>query len=211
MAIQIRISPDAMRASAARQKSIAQKVFEINDRMGALSSKLNAAWDGGASVQALGNLAELRDSTKDAANFIDTGSDKLNAIAQAFETLDEGGAPVIVALDIANFPMLRGVINIITEWMLNFSGTVRIVPDEVREVGKELDVLSNLVKEVAAELNKHLKTLDSEWDGRASEKFKADMQENIASLKVLSAKLDDFGARVIKAANRYEEIDNMFN
>lgn len=210
MAIQIRISPDAMRASATRQKSIAQKVYEINDRMGNLSSQLNAAWDGGASVQALGNLAELRDSAKDAAQFLDAGAEKLMNIAQAFEALDDGGTPTIMPFDINNFPLLKAIPGIAIEWILNFSGTVRIVPEEVREVGKELDVTANMVKDVAAQLTKHVKTLESEWDGRACDRYCAEMREDITSLKILASKLDDFAARVIKAANRYEEIDNMF-
>ena len=209
MAIQIRVSPDGLRAAAERQRTIANMVQEINGRMGNLSSALNAAWDGSASQQALGAMVELRDATQAIAECIESGATKLNDLAQAFEFLDEGksGAiPIVAKLDLKQFPMLTGTLRDI----LNFTGVVRIVPDEVRAVAGNLEDVCAEIVDALGRLRQNADALAGEWEGRAYQKYQVETEELAAGMKQVVKSVEEFADRIRFAATRYEEIDNMF-
>lgn len=212
MSFQIRISPDGLHAAAERQNSIAKMVNDVYERLGSLSSELNAAWDGGASRQALGAIAELRDTTEALAEGIGVGARKLNNIAQAFENLDEGDSLTFTAIVFDPGIMARcgGGMPSIKAFLLNFSGTMRIVPDAVRHVAEALMKLSSLVEDAGAQLNANMKVLSDEWEGKAYLKYAEETKELLKGIKKLNAAIEELAGRIRAAAIRYEEIDNMY-
>ena len=98
MAYQIRISPNALRASAERQLTVSATVDDATARLSNLVTVLNAAWDGSASTQALEDLRKIREDVADIAQGTAGNANKLKEIAQVFENLDEalgiGAVPI---------------------------------------------------------------------------------------------------------------------
>ena len=60
MAFQIRIVPESLRSAAQKLKNIASKAGEAEGRITNLKQQLDAAWDGGASTDALSSLEDLK-------------------------------------------------------------------------------------------------------------------------------------------------------
>lgn len=213
MAFQIRVSPNALRESADRQRAISASLQELSSRMGALSTALNAAWDGGASIQALGAFAELRDATNAAADYVEDGASKLNAFAQAVESLDDGKPTIvpIARMDIGAITnLLKTPAPSLKGFLLAFSGALRIVPDEVREIAQQLEEVANNLEDDCAQLRNLVDKLANDWEGRAYQKYAEETSDAAAGFRRLAAEVHEFSDRLRTAAMRYEEVDNLF-
>lgn len=211
MAFQIRISPDALRAAAERQKSVLSTIDETKSKMTAMISMLNQAWDGGASSQAIGTLEELRNLAGNLGEGANGGANKLESIAQAFEALDDGEDSPFVAVRFDDrITQLVGCPAPRPNFPLVFSGSLRIVPDQVRNVATQCKQLTEVYVGIVDELRNSLNTLEGEWEGKSFLKFANECEELIKAFKRMANVLEEFADRIRTVATRYEEIDNMF-
>ena len=89
MSFQIRINPQALRAAAQRRAQVQEATRECTAQLENMRNRLNAAWDGGASNQALESMDDIIESVKSLAEGTDVTANVLQAIASMFEELDE--------------------------------------------------------------------------------------------------------------------------
>lgn len=210
MALQIRINPAALRAAAERQRVVYETAQTAKATLGSMYNKLDDAWDGGASATALNDVEELRGYASQMGDGVNESADKLVTIAEAFENLEfdlnpnkwviSPIRPIWNAVFGANLPPLGA--------MLALRGSLRIIPDAVREVASMADSLAKEYEEAAAEMKKMISTLENSWEGRAFTRFQNDTQEMVIAYRSFAEKLMDFADELRMAANRYEELDN---
>lgn len=204
----ILISPDALRAAAERQRTIVDNVDETIGRITSMTSELDEAWDGGASVQAVEVLQGLRISANGIRDGLQDGVSMLGGLAEAFEALDDGGLPLAVSVRFDSTKVLPGVPH--PFFTLAFSGQLRIEPDQVRDVAAQCEQIAEVYLAKANDLQNSLNTLESSWQGKSFNKFVATSTEQIDAMQKVSEALTEFADRIRNAANRYEEIDNLF-
>lgn len=212
MAYQIRISPNALRASAERALTVTAAVDDATAVISQLVTELNAAWDGGASQQALEDLRRIRENIADIGQGTNGTAQKLKEVAEVFEKLDDAIAgPVAV-------PMHPQIINMVGAIMkkpiwidqLNWfvANTLRIVPDEVRQVSVKCRQVSDELQGTAMQLSEMVDNLAGEWEGKSYNRFASDTKEMVAGFKRSAESLEAFANTIAKAADRYEALDN---
>lgn len=212
MANMIRISPNALRAAAERHLTVTAAVDEATARLANLVTELNAAWDGGASNDALDNMREIREDIADIAKGTSGHADRLKRIAEAFEALDESsGNPTIMPLNLVGriaslIPIGPDGILRPFNWFLHNS--LRIVPDEVRNVANQCRHVSDELMETAMKLTADVDALSSDWEGRSYERFAADSRDMITAFKNCASRLVKLAETLNNAADRYEALDN---
>lgn len=202
--MQIRISLEVIRSAAARHQEVQSTVNEASERIEMMLSRLNDAWDGGASQQALGQLQELRDSINEIGEGTGRNANWLDSIANAFEQLDAG-----VPLAVSRWMDTRLLKTIaLEEMLLRLVGNLRIIPDEVREVADEGRHVSAMLKEAAHNLRAQLDELANSWEGRSYNRFADESRMLIDSFEGVSEQMENYARRLNIAADRYEELDN---
>lgn len=214
MANVIRISPNALRASADRHMTVTATVDEATARISNLVNELNAAWDGGASNEALETLRSIREDIADIGQGTSGSANRLKSIAEAFEALDEsgnggiGGAiigvvePILAKVSKLIVPVVRPAFN----WFV--PAALRIVPDEVRQVAAQCRQVADELRATAQQLNEMVQSLASEWEGKSYNRFAADTRDMVVAFRNASERLDDLADTIAKAADRYEALDN---
>lgn len=209
MAYQIRISPNALRAAAERHLTVTAAVDEATARLSNLVTALNAAWDGGASNEALSTMREIREAIANISEGTAGHADKLKRIAEAFEALDESGTPSGIAI-MTDFtlPPLVGPGGMLRKFNWFLQNTLRIVPDEVRQVADQCRHISNELQETAHKLKADVDGLAADWEGRSYDRFAAQSHEMIAAFRHGAERLDQFADTIARAADRYEALDN---
>ncbi|MGM9603388.1 MAG: WXG100 family type VII secretion target [Faecousia sp.] len=207
----IRISPDALRAAAERQRNILSAVDETKTKMTSMTSELDQAWNGGASVQAIHTLQDLRKAADSIFDGLQDGASMLDGIAQAFEALDDGENSPLIAIRLDDrFNQRLGCPAPGPIFSLAFSGQLRIEPDQVRDVAAQCNQIAEEYVGKANELQNSLSTLESDWQGKSFTRFANMSTKLIGAFKEISEALNEFANKIRNAANRYEEIDNMF-
>lgn len=209
MALQIRINPDRMREIANSQRVISDRADELSAKLKEIMVKLDNAWDGVASEEALNAIEQLISAGRNLSGDINESAQRLDSVANAFESVDEGN-PVPVQIVAFRFlpSMIPGIIPI------NFpklkGRSVRIIPDEVRMLAvrcrETSDELMGLMEDFFSTVN----TLSESWEGRSYLKYVDDTAELKKGAKVLNETLRDFAERLTATATRFEEIDQMF-
>lgn len=206
MSFQIRINPQALRAAAQRRAQVQEATRECTAQLENMRNRLNAAWDGGASNQALESMDDIIESVKSLAEGTDVTANVLQAIASMFEELDEtlsAGSAVAVPVYAKRIacPILPGFI-------LRLSGNLRIIPDEVRESADMGREVSKRFTEAADEIWSQVQSLEDVWEGKSFNKFYDESKELVNGFKELSDAVDSLCTKLYVAAERYEEIDN---
>lgn len=208
MSLQIRISSDALRSAAERQRVIQAGLDETTDTLGTQISQLRQAWEGNAGLQAAEILEELK---KHAVKLLDAtayGASKLTGFCEMFEAIDKGE-------QISAFVSKFDVLHIVgcprpTLFPFYLPGNVRIVPEELRVVATQCSTIAATYTEKADELRDLLNKLQNEWEGNAFNKYSEETLDLIAEFTKMADAIMEFADRIRTAALRYEEIDNMF-
>lgn len=203
MAFQIRINPAALHAAANREKVIAETVHEAAAKLSMLSAKLGDAWDGGASEAAIDSLHQIRSGANNVGEGADSGAERISSIANAFAALDGGtGVGSIKPLPTGLIPMPP-----INPFTLVVSDSLRIVPDQVREIGAECRIVSDTLMQSAMELTELVSNLASDWEGASYNRFADDTAQLVAAFREAAQGLEEYANEIITAATRYEELD----
>lgn len=211
MAIQIRVSPDALRQGAEEIRAMTNQNDVLNNGIQVLANKLDGAWDGSSSQQMVEKLLVLSKSSNSAREGMEEAAQLLEAIAQQFEQIDNGEAGIIATrVDFRPLTIVGpdGRVDFLQPIKLS-SGSIRVVPDELREVANESRQLMRVCDELENALNQIINKLQSSWEGRAYIRFSERFSEVKKFYVELAEMLDEFFQKIIFVADRYEEIDNL--
>lgn len=208
MAFQIRINPQALRAVAQRRVKVRETVEESSEKLIQMRERLNAAWDGNASDDALQALDELINAIRGMTDGTQSTADLLSGIAGIFEELDEHfeAGPFAVARIVPIHDILR--IPVRPNILLRLLNSLRIIPDEVRvsaDMGREV---ANSLMEVNAELLNQIQSLEEVWEGRSFDRFSEESRELAEGFREVSEALDELCRKLHNAADVYEKIDS---
>lgn len=217
MAHQIRVEPEALRQSARDIEQIINENDDINSRIRNFAGKLEESWDGTASKFVVEKLQELTQFSNSAKEELEGSALFLQAVAQAFESIDEGEDSTIRGRSIpfgADEKIGKSLVGSGERWTIDpfplFSGYIRVIPDGLREVANESKSVIEVTNEISNRIGEILSKLQNSWEGRAYNKF-SDRFDQIKKYYIqLSEALGEFSQRILSVANRYEEIDNMF-
>lgn len=203
----ILIDPVALHAAAQQHRKVADTVEHVVDMMGDMCGQLNASWDGGASEQAYAELKRMAHQIADIGRAPHVASGFLTSVADAFEALDAGGG---ISGAIGVMPMgLASAVAPIAQIVLGLRGNVlRIDPDGVRVVAARGMEASEILSQAAAELQSSSKQLLSRWEGNSARKFAESSEDMVRGLFRAADCVEEFSNDLIKAASRYEELDN---
>lgn len=214
MALQIRVSPDALRKSAVDIQEMMNQSEEIQQEIGALANRLNEAWDGAASDDMVDKLSDLAKVTAASIERLHDSSEFLNSVAQAFESIDNSEeSPFIAVLDkkfMDRFHVLGpgGQLDFVSPIKL-FSSSIRVVPEQLHEIAQDSNRVISRLEELSNRVGSINSELQNTWEGRAYIRFSdgfMDMQRTFAQI---ADSLGEFSHKISSIASRYEEIDNM--
>lgn len=210
MALQIRINPDRVREIANNQKVINNKADEVSAKLKECTARLDNAWDGVASEEAIQVIEKMISASRNLAEDIAESAQRLTSVANAFERVDEG-APSAVAL--IPFKFKPGYITInpnLIVWRPVAGQMVRIIPDEVRSIARRLQKISSQYNELIDEFFGTVSAVSDVWEGRAHQKYLDETAEFKAGAAEFADTLMGFSERLIATAARFEEIDNLY-
>lgn len=210
MAIQIRINPDRVRDIANNQKAINSKADEISARLKECTVRLDNAWDGVASEEALQVIERMINASRSLAEDIAESSQRLISVANAFEKVDEGISSPIPVIPFRFKPGFIPINPGLIVWRPVAGQTVRIVPDEVRSIAKRFQKLSNQYNELIDEFFSSVSAVSEVWEGRSHQKYLDETSEFKAGAAEFADALMGFSERLIATAVRFEEICVMF-
>lgn len=220
MAFQIRVEPDVLKQSAGDIEQIISENDNLNNRIKALASKLDESWDGAASKSMVERLQELTQYSISTKEGLEGSASFLQSVAQAFESIDEGDASNTLIGGIKGIGIPSGItsvvgpggrLKILDPKISLFSGYIRVVPDGLREVAHESKSVIEVANEISNRIEEILGKLQNSWEGRAYIKFSEIFTQLKKNYIQLSEALEEFSKKLLFVANRYEEIDNMFN
>ena len=211
MSVQIRIIPEEVRNIASTQKTIAETIGNNVKELSNASSVLSNAWDSAAALQMMNIIEQIEEVLKSLNDQVFEGASGLVEIANLFESIDANlDASVSVAkridpiLAIKKCPLVGAI-----AWDTSSSGTIRIIPDDVRHVGELCNRVSTECQDIMGQWNSTFEQLQSVWEGNAANKYYSTSREVEEGLRDVSAAMDELANRLRMIADRYEEIDNM--
>lgn len=161
-------------------------------------------------------LNELIQYPNRAREGFEEGRHVLQSIADAFENIDnsenESNAVSIKTQIINQIPNLGpGGQNPFSKPLPLSAGSIRVIPDGLREAAHEAQDIIEMSNEISSRISKVISDLQSSWEGRAYDRFSDEFIQIKEIYIHLSDALEEFSQKVIAAANRYEEIDNLLN
>lgn len=212
MALQIRVSPDALRQGAEEIRGMFNRCDMLNSRIQVLANKLDSAWDGSASQEMVEKLLMLWKTSNAAKEWIEGSAQLLEAIAQQFEQIDNGEAGIIAGR--VDFRMLtivgpNGGVDFSQPIKLS-SSSIRVIPDELREVANESRQVISDSDELENQIGQITSRLHESWEGRAYFRFSERLNEVKKFYVNLGELLEEFAQKIVFVADKYEEIDNLF-
>lgn len=213
MAFQIRVVPDALRQSSEQIDQIISENDQIYSRLKVITSKLDDSWDGTASEFMVKQVRDLIQYPNKAKEGFEESKQVLQNVVQAFEDIDNGEGKKLVAikLDPNHFIKVGPDGNPFSGKLPLASGHIRVIPDGLREAAHEAQSVTDITNEISTRIDKVLSDLQSSWEGKAYNKFSDRFSQIREVYNQLTDALEQFSQRVIAAANRYEEIDNLFD
>lgn len=212
MAIQIRISPDALRSAAEQYKGIDARIDETQSRLKVLSMQLHEAWEGAAGDKAVDTLDDLSAVTRRCESSVQEAVGYLESVARVFETIDSGESISPFAAKMVNMADIHKIIGMpMPQLVLSFIGSIRIIPDEVRNIANQCRQIADTYFEMRDESQKILNVLLQEWEGNSCNRFVEGNELLGKALITVAEELTEFADKISKIAERYEEIDNSFN
>lgn len=217
MAYQIRVSPDALRNGASDINSIIEMSDVIYANIKMLTHKLDSAWDGAASRGMVAKLEDLLQAINKSKDGLQEDVNFLESVAQRFEAIDnaEENSNILNNIRIITKPRLDiigpgGRPNFFDGLKLS-TGNIRVVPEELRQVAEECKSVISDVENLSDRITKIDAELKSTWEGKASNRFSESFTEMKTVYMDIAESIQEFADRVAFAANRYEEIDNIFS
>ena len=209
MANMIKISPEVLRAAAGKQETAAAQMEDLCIKLKVLTSNLEAAWQGNSGEEAANGLAELYDSTKKASRAVEASANKLKQIASLFEAVDEGSDQSIFAGAVS---WLRDLIRPIIgtpapRFFIKVVTFLNIDPDAVRNVSGGLIEVSAALFEIRDIVTESTSGLANDWVGKAYTKYAEESATLVNSLDNLAEAVTEYAAKIRRAADRYEELD----
>lgn len=219
MAFQIRVVPDVLRQSAEYIEQIINDNDQLYARIKVIAHKLDESWDGAASEFMIDELHKLLEYLNKAKEHFAECRQALEVIVQAFENIDDSEGTNLVSIFRADIrAQIQEYIKIVgpggslfSKQLPLSSGHIRVIPDGLREAAHEAQTAIEISNEILNKTNKVLSELQNSWEGRAYNKF----SDGFIQIKEIYVKLletfEEFSQKVITVANRYEEIDNLFN
>lgn len=204
MALQIRISPDALRSAAEQQREIRESIVASLGAMEDIRTILTESWEGMAATQALNALEDIRAAAKRVGEGVNEDAAKLNDIVSAFEALDsEGPVAVIRKLPTGFVPM-----PILPAFLWAQPGSVRIVPDSVRDAAARCQKQADKFYEARDRFKQIVENLKNDWEGKACNKYVDESAEVVTALYQVGEALSELSNKLRSAATKYEELDN---
>lgn len=213
MAVQIRVSLDVLHQEADKIKIACEQSDKLNTRIKSIANKLDAAWDSLSSKDMVDKILILSNSLQLETKHLEESMLFLQEVAYQFEQIDAGKN------DTAYFHVdFRDEIKILgpgsrpdfLQPLMLSSGTIRVVPDELREVANESKEIIDESVELINNLDKITNELQNSWEGRAYIRFSEKFNEIKIFYPSLIESLEEFYQRIIFVADRYDEIDNLF-
>lgn len=206
MARQIRVNPEALRNVAQEQRALSNSIEETMAMLGDITDQVNSAWDGLAAGGAIASANTIKDTIKRTGEGVSESAQKLESVAKVFELVDNGGIPGIVRMMPTGYipmPIRPGFI-------LAQLGSIRIIPDEIRDAAARCKDLSNRCGENASVFAASVEKLGSDWEGVAYSKYLDESRELTEAMREVAEALEEFAVKLSVAADRYEELDNLF-
>lgn len=207
MALQIRIQPERVRVVSNLQKSLADRADAASNELKEIMVFLDNAWDGVASEVALESIESLLLMSRNLSSAIDNSADRLSAVARIFEMADSNesfsgiGIKPGVIVGPGGRPTFPSII-------LPKLVSVRIVPEEVREAGQRCVNMAAVYDDIISDFRASVDSLGEAWEGRAYSKYLEYFNELRGELPTITEALNDLSVSLIRAANRFEELDN---
>lgn len=215
MALQIRVIPDALRQSAEHIEQLINENKQLYTRIKVITSKLDESWDGAASKFMISQLQELIKYPNQAEEEFNKGRQALQSIAQAFENIDSGeNTEPLVAIQInpvIYHPIGPGGNPFLKPFPPLFSEHIRVIPDGLREAAHESQSVIDMSNEISQRIDKILAELQNSWEGRSYNRFSESFVKVKEIYIQLSETLEEFSHKTMAAADRYEEIDNLWS
>lgn len=208
MAFQIRISPDALRKASGEIKILADASEGLDEQLKVLCSQLEEAWSSNACEQIIEVLNDLIKLIRSGEEKLDESAEMLNSVAQGFESIDNGEiSSIAFRLHPIQQDMVSQILSL-PEIKLS-DGYIRVIPEQVREVGEQCKTLSGEMENNAERMEQIANNLQNDWEGKAYNRFFGEFI-GIKQLYLDVAKiLTETSSKIVFAATRYEEIDNM--
>jgi WXG100 family type VII secretion target len=213
--MQIRVITESVRSSAQQMRTVSQQLEEQSTTLKTIRSQIDAAWDGGASVQALSVIRELSTAATELSNQLSKAASAVEQFVQSIESVDAGGTTPVLQLmnlvttigPLVTCPPSRFDFPI---FMPNSNTTVRVVPEELRSLATQCAAQAEEAENSGAQVQAILSQLQSDWEGNAATKFQEQLDSFPSSCTGLRDSLVTFSEKLTQAADRYEEIDNSF-
>ena len=212
MSVQIRIIPEEVRNISGTQQTIAETIGNSVEQLTSASSLLSGAWDSEAALQMIDFIEQVEKALKSLNSHVFEGSSRLVEIANLFENIDGNlDSPFSIAKmvsvnNVLMCPMFRGI-----SWNTSSSGTIRIVPEDVRHVAELCDSVSTECHDISGQWNSTLEQLQAVWEGNAASKYYSTYSEVDSRLQDICDATDELANKLRLFADRYEEIGNMFS
>lgn len=203
----IKVSPEVLRNSSQRIEAIVSATEEWYGRIKNSSHHLKDIWFGPGGEMAFESINELLSYINECRDSLKENCEVLVSITQAFEAVDNEKSAV--AFKTGLIPMPHIELKLISTGFMQSSGMIHIEPDEVRQIASELNKVADDIRNAYSDLKKIRSELKSEWQGRAAEKFMENFSETSRAFPKIGEAINDVSDNIIKAANHYEEIDNM--
>lgn len=210
MSLQIRIQPDRVREIANLHKSLADRADAASNDLKEIMVLLDQAWDGVASESALNSIEGLLSMSRNLSGEINKSADRLSAVARIFESADSN-EPIAISHQIFR-PIIVGPGGRPTfpSIILPKLVSVRIVPEEVRDVGNRCKNMAVVYSDIIDDFYASVQSLEEAWEGKSYNKYLNDVNEFRSGMNEILEALPELAESLIRAANRFEEIDNSF-
>ena len=206
----IRIDLEAVMATAQRNAMVSNVVEDTVGKMDALIARLNEVWDGGASEQALDAFRELRQKATKLGEANNENNDLIMKFADAFRALDEAvpiGIKIPISGVISDLPNLIIGRGWLPKLILPLIQSVRIIPEEVREVAAQVQDIGRIYGDTAMELRDRKNDLMNSWEGKSAQRYARDTEELVRGFINMAESLEEYAHKLFVAADRYEELD----
>lgn len=201
----IRVDTDVLRSNGSQLRTLVDKLRVVQASVKEISTKLNAAWDGGASEDVLLSMNEQYEAMGLLAEKMAEAAADVQNVADSFEAVDNSGGKETTAVTqlITALKPLRPM-KILTE---KWTGSLRIVPDEVIScgesycrAGEELEKNTDAYKDI-------LLALQESWEGNSYRNFAETSDEITKNLNLLCEEMVDLGKTTVQIAEVYRDID----
>ena len=201
----IRVDTDVLRSSGTKLSALVDKIQVVQARVKEISTKLNTVWDGGVSEDVLLSMNEQYEAMGLLAEKMTEAVVDVRNVADSFEAADNSGGKGMAALThlVTALKPLRPM-RILTE---KWTGSLRIVPDEVISCGESYCGAGEELEKIAAAYKEILLALQESWEGNSYRNFVKASDEITKHLNLLCEEIIALGRKTVQIAEVYRDID----